>query len=428
MRRRRMALALLTLAAAVSSVAAQQPVVIEGATVVSPHLGAPMTNASVFIRDGRIEAVLPADELDLAPEIQRIDGRGKWVIPGLVEYHTHSRGAAALSRALALGVTSAQIISGSGSPIEVEERSHLADEPSPRIVLLTGRIGQFVGAPTPMSPEAAAAEVRQMRLSGVRAIKVWHDDGLLWFAPDNAFPAVPEPALRALVREAHELGMEVVAHAWRLNFFRMALDAEVDRLIHPVCDATVPDAVWARMREGEMAWTTTMSALLTWADVEEYTRRVMADPRLVASYSGATLANLVDPDFARGRYERFPIMRQNRELYLQTVAENTRNALANRVNVVVGSDATLGVGTHIEIELMAEAGMTPEQILRAATTNGAGALGFGDWLGTVEVGKTADLVILNSDPLEDVRNLRDTFLILKGGHVFEPRELRQVGG
>ena len=143
--------------------------------------------------------------------------------------------------------------------------------------------------------------------------------------------------------------------------------------------------------------------------------------------TAGTLSTVADPDFAARRYEAWPVMRERRDEYRDMVLENTTSAIANGLDLVIGSDATAGFGTHLEIEQLAEAGLTPARLLEAATINGARALGLGDDLGTVEVGKLADLVLLNADPMEDVRHLRDIFLVIKGGHPHGVRELRAGG-
>lgn len=348
-----------------SHAGAQQPVVVEGATVVSPHMSEPQTDVSVLIGGGRILSVGRTDEMSVPAGAVRIDGRGKWVTPGIVEVHTHTSSAEGLKRGLALGVTTAQVISRPTSPDESESWAE------------------------------AEREMLRLKAEGVRAVKIWQDDGTLWFPPEQAFPSIPPGVMEALVRAAHGQGMRVVVHAWKLPYFAEAVEAGVDGLIHPVADALVPSSVWNDMRQQRLTWTTSMTVFLTFGDIPQYARRVLSDPRLAEVLSPDARASLredtLTTEFAR--YSAMPTLRANRQRYIHTVQQNTRNALASGVDVVVGSDATVGIGTHIEMELMAEAG------------------------------KLADVLVLNSNPLDDIRNLRDIHLVLKGGHVFAPERL-----
>lgn len=434
--RRHLLLALITYFTyswAPSHAGAQQPVLIEGATVVSPHINEPLAGVSVLIEGGRIRSVGRTEEISVPAGALRIDGNGKWVTPGIVEVHTHTSSAAGLRRGLALGVTTAQVISRPQSPGERERRADAPETPTPRLTFLTGYVGEFMermgsqNVSKPRTISEAESEVLRMHADGVRAVKIWQDDGTLWFPPEQAFPAIPADVMGALVRTAHRQGMRVVVHAWRLPYFAQAVDAGVDGLIHPVADTLVPSSVWERMREQGLAWTMSMTVLLTYGDIPQYARRVLLDPRLAEVLSSDARAGLVDDTLTTefDRYSAMPTLRANRQAYIRTVQENTRNALGLGVSIVVGSDATIGIGTHIEMELMAEAGLTASDILTAATANGARALGMADRIGTIEAGKLADLIILNSDPLDDVRNLRDIDLVLKGGYVFAPRELIQ---
>ena len=217
-----------------TQVSVQEYVVIERTTLVSPHLDAPLTNTSILIQDGRIMAVGGAADLSVPDEARRIDGRGKWVTPGIVEFHSHAISAPALRSALALGVTTAQTVARPESPMQHEELSHAPATPSPRLVLITGYVGEFMermGAQEvskPQTVEEARKDVLAMHRNGARAVKIWQDDGSLWFDSDRRFPPVSADVFDALVQAGHDAGMRVVVHAWRLPFFRDALDAGVD--------------------------------------------------------------------------------------------------------------------------------------------------------------------------------------------------------
>src|SRR5207247_5955985 len=96
--------------------------------------------------------------------------------------------------------------------------------------------------------------------------------------------------------------------------------------------------------------------------------------------------------------------------------------------IIAGTDSPIipyGVGLHVELESYVHAGRTPFQALQTATVNAAQALGLGDALGTIEIGKVADLTFLGGDPLVDIRNTRDVKRVMKGGRVYSVDELIQ---
>ena len=110
---------------------------------------------------------------------------------------------------------------------------------------------------------------------------------------------------------------------------------------------------------------------------------------------------------------------------------STRKAHGRGVKLQVGTDAENGVPTrfhasslHWELEHFVRAGLAPFEVLRIATQEGAAALGAEDDLGTLEPGKLADLVLLDADPLEDIRNTQTIWRVIKGGWLFDPEELR----
>ncbi len=113
------------------------------------------------------------------------------------------------------------------------------------------------------------------------------------------------------------------------------------------------------------------------------------------------------------------------EDYLRVIARNGHLAVAEGVVLSVGSDSQAGVGTHVEVELLRDYGFDALTILRALTLGGAIGLGEADRFGTIEPGRVADLVVLGSDPLREITNVRDVEIVLKGGHVWDAEELRR---
>ena len=101
-----------------------------------------------------------------------------------------------------------------------------------------------------------------------------------------------------------------------------------------------------------------------------------------------------------------------------------RDAHRRGVTLLAGTDRDPGAALHWELELLTRAGIPPLEVLRIATQQAAEAVGAEDDLGTLEVGKLADIVLLDANPLEDIRNTQAIWRVLKGGWVFDPEELQ----
>ncbi len=101
-----------------------------------------------------------------------------------------------------------------------------------------------------------------------------------------------------------------------------------------------------------------------------------------------------------------------------------RAAHRRGVKLLTGTDRFSGAALHWELEYLVDAGLAPLEVLRIATQDAASALGARDELGSIEPGKLADIVLLNADPLEDIRNTQTIWRVLKGGWLFDPEKLR----
>jgi imidazolonepropionase-like amidohydrolase len=155
----------------------------------------------------------------------------------------------------------------------------------------------------------------------------------------------------------------------------------------------------------------------------------VSDARLTAGLSAGAVASLEHdavtttfPDLAA----LVPGVARNASQHLQYIRENTDRVLAAQVPLAVGSDRPVGYGTHVEIALLTEGRRSPATVLKAATLGGAALLDQSADFGTISAGKVADLVLLGSNPLVDVRHLRDVRFVMKGGHLWSPSDLLMV--
>ncbi len=423
-----------------------------GVTVIHPGADGAASqerDRTVVLSGDRIVAVGPAASTDVPAGARVIDGRGGWLIPGLIDAHVHffqsgnpftrpdaadfndvvpyakeiARNKARLPATfkvwLASGVTSVLDAGGPMWNFEVRERARKTAA-APR-VLVAGPLVSLVDRPAlalddpPIVKVTNADEARQLV---ARELTHRPDFIKVWFihSPEGDL-AAEEAIVRAAGDAAHAAGVRFLVHATELDVAKAALRAGADILVHSVFEKPVDDEFLALAAQRRAILVPTLwviggyAAVLsgTFEPTEEEKR--LADPEILAAMKAPRL----DP--ARGS-RTIP----------QAAMESLPRIWAAGIPVALGTDAgnigTLhGPSVFREARLMVQAGLTPAQVLRSATVHGARALGLEDELGDVAVGRRADLVLLGADPLVSVDNLARAKLVIRAGRVFDPAEL-----
>ena len=266
----------------------------------------------------------------------------------------------------------------------------------------------------------ARAEVEQQLRQAPDLVKIWFVHHGRDLAPDVAW-------IRAAVAASHAAGVRAVAHATQARVARAVVEAGADILAHSIDEGSIDDGLLAAMKARDVIYVTTLSvgrgyeAVLGRHVALNPIERRLGDPQAIASFEDLDMVprHLV-PGWVRPR-PRQPLD--------PVAAGNLRRVQAHGIRVAAGSDAgnigTLhGPALHGELELMVEAGLTPMQALTAATQGGARVMGRSADLGTLTVGKLADFVVLDADPLADIRNTQRIHRVVKGGQMFDPAEIR----
>jgi imidazolonepropionase-like amidohydrolase len=407
--------------------------VIRGARVVD-GTGAPARVATVVIRGSKIEAV--SADAEIPAGAREIDAAGRTLIPGLFDLHTHLTASAVTGLAadwgknlkayLACGVTTVNDYAEYGEMFAPMRR--LLEEgvaPGPRVNLAarlstTGGHGTEAGwgdfmTLTANTPEQAHARMKTVLPYRPDVIKVFTDGWRYGTAPD--LTNMNEETLAAIVEDAHAAGIRVFTHTVTLAGAKIAARAGVDVLVHGIGDAPVDDELIGLMKAKGTFYVSTL-AVYEFHSPAKVTARTLAvlDPaaQAIVARNGATRGD-AQPGAAHERRWHF-------------LMDNVRRLREAGIPVGVGTDAGMpgtyhGFATFREIELLAQAGFTPMQAISAATTVSARALGVEKERGSIAPGQTADLVLLDGRPDEQIADIEKTSRVFLGGVELNPEKL-----
>lgn len=433
-------LALIALAAPVTaqeSLRPDRPVAFVGAMLLDGYEAEPVHHATVVVAGNRIVAAGPAHAVDVPADAISIDVGGKTLMPGLIDAHVHLdlighgdyaryyeflKGTERLGEVMPIaakqmlraGVTSAIDLGTPLQILEFRERVRSGDVPGPRLTVSGPWITRVYLDSVPdsyqlqiESPREAAARARELLDAGVDVIKTW--------------VGRTEEDYRAVVREAHGRGAKVHAHLYRPDAIRAALNAGVDVLQHvgsarnPPYDAALVE----RIAHARVPIVQTISHRIwvypaTVAFPERLTDRVHADDMPADIYREVI-----------GSFDNF-----HRLSYFRDIGDEARNARRSAGQFIdagaymgVGTDAASPLNFHseamwFEMRALVESGMTPIQVISAATKTNAEILDRFEELGTVEPGKLADLIVVDGNPLADIDALSRIDIVMKDGAIW----------
>jgi imidazolonepropionase-like amidohydrolase len=433
----------------------QHALVLQHATVIDGTGAHPRQNQTVVISGTRILAIGASERIRVPDGAQMIDGSGKYVIPGLWDMHVHMRGSMLGDRDnfieenedllplyLAQGVTGVREMGGDMVETVLKWRKEIAEgrRQGPRIVTcgpkLDGSKPTWPGSIPITTPAEAVAAVRHVKEIGAEFVKVY-----------NTLPNIPRDAYFAILGEAKKQGLRVTGHLTQDIRFAEAAEAGQDfEHIQSLLRACTT-------RELELAagmWQTTIDnfdpgsakALVgllvhygTWVTPTLDVSFAMAnpaatpDPRtqyLPAAYLDTWLDRRRDPrNVSRPVTPRALLDAQHKKS-----SELTKLLHDGGVPLLAGSDTGAsnghkypGFSLHDELARMVEAGLSPSQALQTATWNAAKWQGRLESLGSIESGKLADLVLLDANPLDDIRNTKKIHAVVANGTWFDRARL-----
>lgn len=373
-------------------------IVLTRATVIDGSGGAPMRDASVVIRNGRIDRVMTGAVT--VPGATVIDLQGRWLLPGFVDAHVHLRDLPAARAALASGVTTARSL-GTDHFTDIGIRElHRAGAPDLPDVIAAGyhvrprpADALFMDVPSLaglMAGVSGAEHVRRMVRAlidrGADAIKIMATERAGLPDTDPRKRVFSDDELAAAVDEARRSGRLVAAHAHGDEGAAAAVRAGARTIEH---GTYLGDATLALMKARGTCFV-------------------------------PTIATVVDMGDAGGDYDH-PVLIMRARGMLPRVRDAAARAKKAGVALVAGTDTYYGPqGTRRiqdEIAELSGAGLTPMEAILSATSVAADCLGVGERTGRIQVGLEADMIVVDRDPLSDLGALRDVLLVLNDGRV-----------
>jgi imidazolonepropionase-like amidohydrolase len=444
------------------------PRALTGATLIDGRGGAPVANANVILRDGKIDCAGTAAQCAVPQGVDVTDVRGMWITPGLIDSHVHfSQTGWADGRPDAIdvraahpyevteadlkrnperygrsyvcsGVTSVWDVGGYPWTLRLHDRFENNTQ-VPHVVAagpLMSTLDHWLNLPAERQfivlkdPESARTGINYLASQGSKAVKVW-------FIVTKDLPVEGStPAVMAAGEEARKHNLPLIVHATGLAEAKVALRAGANVLVHSVEDLPVDQEFIDLAKKNGTIVIPTLTVidgyLRMYRGVVDRKAPSVDDPNgCVDRGTLAKVAETATLDAALVPADRMAARQQRAERFTRVTRANLKTLVNAGIPISTGTDAgnplTLhGPAIYAEMEAMQASGMTPMQVIVASTATASRAMGLDKQVGTIEKGKDADLVVVGGDPSLDVANFRKIRYVVRSGVVRNIADLHQL--
>ena len=411
---------LIFLAISVQAADTNAATAIVGGTVVDLEGKAPIENAVILVEGERIAAIGEAGKVKIPKDAEQIDANGTWLIPGLMNMHVHLglilpgkmaaelaneseaalalRMAASARESLLAGVTTIRLPGDTAhADLALMRAINKGQAVGPRIfssgesLTITAGHGSKGSKRNYDGPDELVKAARTQISAGAKWIKILISGGIATAGGDlDAVLMTPEE-IRAVIDAAHRFGVKVAAHSGSPTATSIAVDYGLDSVEH----GYFLDRPTLKKMKEHGTWLVP-TIVVSQPATEPFFKAIGSPPWYLARRDSAGIAHW----------------------------KALQMAIEEGVNIALGTDQLPHepndgtTATAREAQYYADAGMTPLQALRSATIEPARMLEAEDEIGSLETGKYADIVAVDSDPTEDIKALRNILLVMKGGKVY----------
>jgi imidazolonepropionase-like amidohydrolase len=417
---------------------AQNTIVLKHVTVIDGTGMAVKSDQDMVIKNGII-AKISSSAANHPKDLPVMDMTGKFLMPQITNVHGH------------LGILKDTVMSAANyTPANLKHQllryqqygvgtvlSMGTDQPVILAIRDSSRAGQIPGATIysaiygfgvknavppvamgmtsvfrPETVQQAIFQVDSVALLKPDVIKIWVDD--FW----GAYPKMKPEIYAAIIKEAHSKGIRVAAHLYHLDDAHKLVDLGLDIMAHSIRDAEVDDALITAMKKHKVQYIPTL-ALDEFAYIYKQEPDWINDPFFRASLEPGVFDMMTSPAY-KAKIAKDPKTKQEIEA-LKVAMKNLVKLHKAGILIGVGTDSgalpirAQGFSEHMEMELFVKAGFTPMEAIVAATLNGAKILKTDKDSGTLEVGKKADFIVLDENPLLDIKNTRTISAVYKDG-------------
>ena len=404
------------------------PVYVDNVNIVDVDNGRILTDRQMVLLNGRIHKINPANTPIAEQQFERIDAKGQFATPGLIDMHIHAYDPAAFAIALSHGVTHVRIMNGVKEHLEWQSELENGTLSGSTVTVSSPIISGFKGAPlhslaaTPQDARQAVAEAQE---TGYDLIK--------------AYGYLKGDVLKALLDEAKSRGIPVAKHgphpegqSWEILKGLQSLEHAEDIFQGPLNytqDANKLAEAIARIKETGVPVTPTLSIFWQLTQLSDKKESYVAS--LPQGYISPIIAMQAKHDQVKrwlGSSDKMVAHNKKTFAYLQHITKKLEEA---EVPLLVGSDSGVllspfGISTLTEMRLMAEAGISPLTVLKAATINPSKALGKEHEFGQLKEGYRADFILSKQNPLGSLQTLETPTYVAKNGKVLSAQSLQQL--
>jgi imidazolonepropionase-like amidohydrolase len=451
----------------VATAARAEKLSLVGATVINPAEGKVLPNATIVINGDKIEAVVMGKQ-NAAALGKQIDCKGKFILPGYIDTHIHFFQSADLftrpdgadlnsvrpykdevawikshlndvfARYIRCGITSVVDVGGPMWNFEVRKTANSTAK-APRVAVAGPLISSVsrekldLGDPPIVkidNPDQAREFVRKLAAQNPDLVKIW-------YIVDKDHPVDSfRPIVRATVEESHAHKIRVAVHATELETARAAVEEGADILVHSVVDKPVDNAFVKLLKDRHIILCPTLVVFERYGRTFSHQlnltpeEKAWGNPEVIASLDVTKIPQDKLPDRIKSALAKPDEALDRIKKTYDIALPNLKTLEDAGVTIAAGTDAG-NIGTihgpalFREFQLMKEAGLTPMQILQCATANAAKLFGgdTGAHIGSIDKGNFADLVILRSNPLDDIKNASDIDSVIKNGVLYTSSQL-----